>query len=109
MERTVPSETTNSRIEFWKSKLIDLSLRNKLLNFRPERVSSVTIVLTAVAWVVCGGMFLLSDGLAPLLGVYGVSWGAMLSAGALVLLVMGRPRHRLAAAARTEGLSVWAD
>jgi apolipoprotein N-acyltransferase len=44
------------------------------------------------------------DGLAPLLGVYGVSWGAMLSAGALVLLVMGRPRHRLAAAAGLLGL-----
>ncbi len=45
------------------------------------------------------------DGLAPLLGVYGVSWGAMLSAGALVLLVVGRSRHRVAAAAGL--LALW--
>lgn len=34
---------------------------------RRRVVSSVTIVLSVVAWVVCGGMFLLSDRLAPLL------------------------------------------
>ena len=33
-----------SRIEHWKSRLIDLSLRNKLLNYRPRPTSSVAVV-----------------------------------------------------------------
>jgi very-short-patch-repair endonuclease len=33
-----------SRLEHWKSKLIDLSLRNKLLNYRPGHSAAVPIV-----------------------------------------------------------------
>ena len=40
----MPSDIARSRLEHWKSRLIDLSLRNKLLNYRPRRTSAVPIV-----------------------------------------------------------------
>ena len=32
-----PATPTTSRLELWKSRLLDLSLRNRLLNFRPNK------------------------------------------------------------------------
>ena len=36
-------ERTRKRIEAWKRKLIDLSRRNRLIQFRPTRASTVTV------------------------------------------------------------------
>ena len=38
------SERAMVRLEHWKSKLIDLSLRNKLINYRVGRASAVPVV-----------------------------------------------------------------
>jgi hypothetical protein len=38
------SEKVATRIEIWRRKLIDLSRRNRLLNFRPTKASTVEIV-----------------------------------------------------------------
>ncbi len=38
------SDRANSRLEYWKSKLIDLSLRNKLVNYRVSRASTAPVV-----------------------------------------------------------------
>lgn len=37
-------EKLNKKIETWKNKLIDLSRRNRLLNFRPTKVTTIKII-----------------------------------------------------------------
>ena len=37
-------EILDKKIESWKNKLIDLSRRNRLLNFRPTKVTTIKIV-----------------------------------------------------------------
>lgn len=39
-----PEALLNASIENWKRKLLDLSKRNRALNFRPSRVATITIV-----------------------------------------------------------------
>ena len=38
------SERVEQSVENWKRKLLDLSKRNRLLNFKPNKVSTVTVV-----------------------------------------------------------------
>ena len=38
------SNKTEERIKRWKNKLIDLSKRNRLLNFKPTKVTTIYIV-----------------------------------------------------------------
>lgn len=38
------SDVTEERIKRWKDKLIDLSKRNRLLSFRPTKVTTIKIV-----------------------------------------------------------------
>ena len=38
------SKTIEKRLEHWKSKLIDLSKRNKMINFRPTKRTSIHII-----------------------------------------------------------------
>lgn len=40
----MPSERANSRLQYWKSKLIDMSLRSKLINCRTSRASAEPVV-----------------------------------------------------------------
>ena len=42
-ERT-DKEILEYKIETWKNKLIDLSRRNRLLNFRPTKVTTIKVV-----------------------------------------------------------------
>ena len=37
-------EKLDKKIETWKNKLIDLSRRNRLLNFRPTKVTTIKII-----------------------------------------------------------------
>jgi len=37
-------EILEHKIETWKNKLIDLSRRNRLLNFRPTKVTTIKVV-----------------------------------------------------------------
>ena len=42
-ERT-DKEILEYKIETWKNKLIDLSRRNRLLNFKPTKVTTIKVV-----------------------------------------------------------------
>ena len=61
MSQPPDSDRVGIRLERWKRQLIDLSLRNKLLNYRPSKLGTVDVVdelpQTAFVHLLSGGSF----------------------------------------------------